>query len=248
MAVIDNLIVSFDLAETTGNAVDSHTNGYHLTETGGTIASGAGPAGTANTARDFEDADTAHFAIADNADLSMGDFDFSIAAWVRLERNDENMFVLAKSDNNNTQEYEIIYSNAGNWQFRLSSGSSFANFTGVASDAAFSIGQWYFIVARHDATANTIDIGIDGDTTPNSAAYSAGCWDGGAAFFLGQSGGDTAYFDGMLAQVRLWKKKLTTDEVTWLYNAGAGRTYADIVAEAGGGSNRRRRLLLCGSR
>jgi hypothetical protein len=245
MAVITSLMASWDLSETTGNAVDSHSGGYDLTETGGTIASGTGPAGTANTARDFEDADTEDFNIASTADLQMGNFDFSIALWARLERNDVTQVALMKGDNSSIHEYEIRYQDTGTWHFKVSSATGFTNQTTAVSDSAFSTGQWYFIVARHDATADTLDIGIDGDTTPNSTAYTHGGWAGTAPFYLGQIGNNGAYFDGMLAQVRIWKKKLSTAEVTWLYNSGAGRTYADIVAEAGGG-NRRRRLLICG--
>lgn len=238
MAVIDSLIASWDLAEATGDAVDSHSNGYDLTETGGTIASGSGPAGTANTARDFEDANGDDFRIADASapNLSMGSTDdFSIAFFAKLERNDINLSAVTKSDNNNIHEYEVRYSDSGAWHFKVASGAAYANFTTAVSDAAFTTGQWYFIVARHDAVNDTIDIGIDGDTTPSSTAYTHGCWDGTAPFYLGQSGNNSVYFDGMLAQVRIWRKVLSTAEVTWLYNAGAGRTYAEIVAAGGGG-------------
>ena len=36
--------------------------------------------------------------------------------------------------------------------------------------------------------------------------------------------------DGRLDQVGVWKRVLTADERTWLYNSGNGRSYTEIVA------------------
>jgi hypothetical protein len=42
---------------------------------------------------------------------------------------------------------------------------------------------------------------------------------------------DTAYpfyLNGYLDEAFLYRRLLTLDEVTWLYNSGAGRAYADV--------------------
>lgn len=243
MAVIDNLIVSYDQSETSGSILDSHTNGYNLTETSGTIGSAAGPAGTANTARDYVDTDTEYGTIA-NASSPLLDItgDMSIVTWVWLNRNDVSMKVLARYDTLGAlHAYDLQYSSAGTWIFHVSSGSSFANFTGVASDSSFGTGSWRMITARHHAGVK-ITITINDDITPNEQAYTHGLWDSGTKFDLGRDE-DGQYYHGRIAQTRIWDKVITTDEQTWLYNSGTGRTYAEIVAAAGGGSTPARIII-----
>jgi hypothetical protein len=249
MAVIDNLMAWYPLNEASGNAIDAHSS-HDMTETSGTIAAATGPGGVGG-ARDFEQDDTEYFEVADHADLSMGDFDFSLAAWVRLEGPQDTRGTLISKNLSTAFEYSLIfdgYNNSGKFAFKIASATGEVNFTSVfTDDFGVAVGAtWYLVVARHDATANTIDIGVN-TGTQTSASYSAGCWDGGNAFSIG-GGADAVPLDGLMAQVGVWKKKLTADEITWLYNSGAGRSYSDIVAEGGGGGNRRRRLLLCGSR
>jgi hypothetical protein len=237
MAVIDNLIVSYDQSETTGNAVDSHTNAYTMTETGGTIGSDTGPAGTANTARVYVDTDTEYFRI-ENASSPLLDItgDLSIVAWVWLDRNDVTQRVVSRFDNGGAGSfaYDLSYSNTGAWSFRVASGSGFANFTGVSSDLSFANGVWRMVTARHDS-GTEISIDLNNDLSPNTTAYTHGLWDANAPLEMGRDM-DGSYYHGRLAQVRIWTKLLTDAEQTWLYNSGAGRTYAEIVAEAGGGT------------
>ncbi len=84
MALTTNLISYWELKEASGNATDSH-GGYTLTETSGTIDAGAGPGSGNKGSRDFEAADTEYFVRGDNPDLSVGDIDFTICAWVNPE-------------------------------------------------------------------------------------------------------------------------------------------------------------------
>jgi hypothetical protein len=237
MAVIDNLMAWYPLDEASGNALDAH-NAHHMTETGGTIAAATGPGGV-NGARDFELDDTEYFEVADHADLSMGDIDFSLAAWVRLEgpQNPRGSLICktALVVPEYAFEYELLfdgYNNTGKFVFRIASANNFVNFADVHSDdfGVAAGATWYFVVARHDATANTIDIGVNAGT-PTSEAYSAGCWDSNSPFSIGGGVESVGPLDGLMAQAGVWKKKLTSDEITWLYNSGAGRTYAAIVAE-----------------
>jgi hypothetical protein len=232
MAVIDNLMAWYPLDESSGNAIDAHST-LDMTETGGTIAATTGPGGVGG-ARDFELDDTEYFTVADHADLSMGDFDFSLVAWARLEGPQNPRGVLIYKGFDAAFEYSVIfdgYDNTGKFIFRIASATGVVNFTSVATDdfGVAAGATWYLVVARHDATANTIDIGVNAGTQ-TSTAYSFGCWDGSNAFNIGGSS-EGVSLDGMLSQVGVWKKKLTTDEITWLYNSGNGRSYADIVAE-----------------
>lgn len=214
--------------EASGNLLDSHFSN-HLTETSGTIAS---TTGRVSNARDFELGDSEEFVLTDNADVSMCDCDFSIAFWVKLETDTTVQAFVSKYTGANL-EYQVYYDGAGTNTFKayISSGASFANLTLVNEGNIYTAdGNWRFIVVRHDATANTWDIGIDGDTTPTSTSYSSGAWDSTSALHIG-SNIDLQYVDGLMDEVAIWKRKLTTAEVTWLYNSGSGRSYADLAAQ-----------------
>jgi hypothetical protein len=170
-----------------------------------------------------------------------------VAGWVRFTTLPLVAGIFGK--NNSGGDYEWLLqtsSSSTRFRFYVAAGASNLNGANVTSDNAGdnTTATWYFVVAWHDATANTINIQVNNGTA-NSTSYTHGAFDSAYDLHMGNIAG--FYHDGDLDEFGFWKKALTTDEKTWLYNAGAGRSYADIVSEAGGG-NRRRRLLLCGSR
>jgi hypothetical protein len=226
LAIIDNLVAYWPLDEASGNAIDAH-GANDLTETGGTIAQGAGPGGVGNS-RDFEAADTEYFDIADNTDLSMGDIDFEIAGWFNFETNGSFAGLISKL--NGANEYGLQYQNAGaylSWNIRNSANDGWGTLH-ATSAGALSTATWYFITAGHDSVNNLIYVTLNAGS-PESTAWSQGCNDSTSSFRLGDQNA-SGYFDGLMAKVGVWKKVLTTDERTWLYNSGTGRTYAQIVA------------------
>lgn len=243
MALTDDLMVSYELDEASGNAVDAH-NAHDATETGGTIGASTGPGGL-NGSRDFEAGDTEHFELADHADISVGDIDFTIACWVNLESKTKGTF-FGQTDLTNGLCYDLRYEDgADRFRFYIASGNGFSNLTSVIADTfgSPSLATWYFLIAEHNATANTISISVNNGTA-DSNSYSAGGYDAAFALQLGRNAFGE-YIDGLMSQARLWKRLLTSDEKTALYNGGDGLAYADF----GGGAavNRRRRVIICGA-
>ena len=241
-AVIDNLVAYWSLDEASGNAIDAAT-GNDLTETVGTIAS---TTGRVSTARDFEATETEYFAIADNADLSTGDIDFTIAAWVQLESKPATeMDIVSKFETSgNQREYRMRYFNTTD-RLTWTVDSNGATPVTVSWGSAPSTATWYFVVAWHDSVNNVIGISVN-DGTPVTSAHTVGVLNGTSPFHIGALGraAATFYWDGLIDEVGLWKKVLTAAEITWLYNAGNGRSYAEIQAEAGGDTRRGRSLLM----
>jgi hypothetical protein len=228
MAVIDSLIAYWPLDESSGDAIDAHGNN-DLTDTN-TVGATTGKVGGC---RDFELGNAELFTIADNTDLSTGDIDFSVAAWVNLESKATTQAIMARGDNGNNPEYVLQYE-AGSDRFRfyVCSGAGFANVTIVTANnlGAVSTSTWYYVVAWHDSVGNTINIQVN-DGTADTAAYSAGSYDSALWFGLGCEGFGPATFDGLMDEAAFWKKCLSAGERTFLYNSGNGRSYADIVAE-----------------
>src|SRR5690606_38146388 len=123
MALTDDLISYWKLDEASGNAVDAHGSNT-LTETSGTIDAATGKI---NGGRDFEAIDTEYFTCADNAGLSAGDVDFTIAGWVNLE---SSAFGAIASKHNGTtaagSEWTLVHQTtpAARFRFSVYSGSS----------------------------------------------------------------------------------------------------------------------------
>ena len=172
--------------------------------------------------------------VADNPDLSGGDVDFSIACWAYLDSKGTLRGLVVKGDWNNGigWEYLLEYnSNSDRFKFSVRNTSD----TATASVQADSLGSpslatWYFIVAWHDSTANTINIQVNNGTV-DSTAHSGGVNDSNKDFVLGSympTGGGFVW-DGRIDEVGFWKKVLSAQEKTDLYNGGSGQTFISVT-------------------
>ncbi len=233
MALSTSLIAYWPLDEASGSAIDAHGNN-DLTETSGTIASIAGKVGNA---RDFEAADTEYFEIADNADLSAGDTDFTFAGWVNAESLSNFPVILRKGPSGSTREY-VLYYNTGVSPNRLqfdvfSSGGVQGQVNGVPpNSASWSTATWYFVVVWHDSVNNVLGMSVN-DETAITAAHTVGVRDDTGTFQLGAGSDQSLWWDGILDDWGFWRRVLTSAERTELYNSGTGRDYSYIVGASG---------------
>jgi hypothetical protein len=230
VALSDNLIAYWSLDEASGNAIDAHST-HDLTDTN-TVGAATGKV---NGARDFERGNTEVFSIADNDDLSVGDIAFSIAAWVQLESKFADEMVIACKSSAGNGDWFLHYNDGlDRFQFQVFTAGGFGGSATANADnlGSPSTATWYFVVAWHDPTANTINICVN-DGTVNSTSHSGGVGDFASTIF--HIGGDpfANYWDGLIDEVGFWKKVLSASEITELYNAGSGRDY-DYIINGGG--------------
>ncbi|OGL34495.1 hypothetical protein A3F05_01735 [Candidatus Saccharibacteria bacterium RIFCSPHIGHO2_12_FULL_47_17] len=222
-----NLKGYWKLDETSGTRADS-VNGYDLTDNN-TVTSATGKVSNAGQ---FTSANSEYLSTTDKSDLSAGDIDFSMAAWVYLDSNTYGV-IMGKGDPNagNTYEYILQYDNGAS-RFMLSISASGGSGSVTANNfGAISTGTWYFVVAWHDATANTINISVNNGTA-DSAAWTTGANNTAYEFTIGtypvlHTGG---YFNGRIDEAGFWKKVLSSQEKTDLYNSGSGNTYGQVSA------------------
>jgi len=212
------LVSCWALDEASGNAVDAF--GSRTLTDNNTVAA---TTGKISGARDLELDNGEYFEHADHADLSLGaDTDFTWGAWVKPETLPVfNMPIVNKGSDffGNGTAYTVWISNAdNNFKFNVGNGSSNATVTGSGSSA----GTWFYVVAWHDSAADKIFIQID-NGTPAEAAWSGGTQDEANAFQMGGFVGSAIKFDGLIDEVGFWKRTLTSDERTELYNSGNGK-------------------------
>jgi len=224
-ALTTNLVAYWKMEEAAGTRFDAIGNN-DLSDNN-TVTQAVGIVGNAGQ---FTEPNGEFLSIADNTDMSTGDIDFTFAHWVYLDTlpsAEGHHFNTVAKRASGQQEYRMIIVDASNipdWQVSSSGGSLFG--VGAASFGALSTGTWYFIVMWHDSVANTMNIQINNGAI-DSSAYSAGVFDGTSQFRLGKdevSAGD--FMNGRIDEVGFWKRILTTQEKTDLYNGGAGNTPA----------------------
>lgn len=221
------------LEESSGTRSDSH-GANHLSPSG-SPASGTGVVGSA---LDLESTTSDYLSRASTASLQFGDESFSVAAWVKLESKQAFHTLIGKYDASASpkSEWELNYrSTTDRFRFIVSANDA-GSVQGVVSSNVFgapSLATWYFVVGVHDAAGNTVQISVNAGTA-DSAAYSGGCHASTADITIGlrNNTGVLNYGDGLHDEVCVYRKALSADEITWLYNGGAGRSYA---ATAGAG-------------
>ena len=211
------------------NAIDAGPNGHDATDVNG-VQTAAGHGAGVGTARNFVKADLDHFTLADNADVSFGDEDFEIFCFFRPATisggQTHGLVAKFESDTPVEVEYGLFQAVDGLFFAVSSDGGIGGGFTQVASSLTLVAGTWYGVWARHDATANTIEIEVVDVANPlrsstiDSTAHAGGIHDGARPLELGLIRTVTAdqYLDGRLSVAGIFRGLLTQLEREVLYN------------------------------
>jgi RHS repeat-associated protein len=220
---LTNLVSWWDMEETAGTRYDSY-GGNHLTDNN-TVFYTVGLPG--NAAR-FVPANLEFLSRVDNAALSTGDINFTLAANVYLNSTSSLMVIVNKGlQSSNTRDYLLYYNPSGSkFTFSVGNGTTGAS---IASQETIVAGRWYTIVAWHDATNNTLNIQVNNGMV-SSVSYASGAMDTTYPLSIGAHSDGYTAFDGRIDEVILYKRVLTAAERCWLYNNGAGRSFADLSA------------------
>jgi len=183
-----------------------------------------------------------HLDAASSSFLDFGDEDFTLACWVSLDSKPAGaQTILSKFRAGTNRQYFLDFEPAGD-RFRFlvdSDGTSGTTIISANNFGAPTVNTLIFVVAWHDSVANTINIQINNGTT-DSAAHSAGVFQGSALFSIGSyqnSGGSAIEFiNGIVDEASVWSRLLSSSEKTALYNSGAGENIDDffIRPEIGG--------------
>lgn len=229
MSLLTNLVSYYRLDESSGDALDAR--GTNTLADHGSCGTAAGKAGTA---RSF-DGSTQYLAHADNADLSTGDVDFTIACWFKTATTVRGCLVGKDVDSPaNSRDYTLDVFTAAP-RFYINGGT-----TGGALVAAPSVstGTWYHVVAWHDSVNDELGICLNAGTPTTAATGGVAPQDSAAEFRIGARAysGVEDFFTGSIDEVGFWKRVLTPSERASLYNGGAGLAYPGF---GGGGTFRR---------
>lgn len=212
-------VASWKLEEASGSRVDK--KGGHTLTDNNTVTQADGKVGKAAS---FAAASSEYLSITDNAALSGGDRSFTIAAWLYTESQAAAMEAVTKwHPTGNQREYALEYLDSSDrLRFLITQDGSTQVVATASNFGAVPNQTWMFVVAWHDATANTINIQVNNGTA-NSTAHTTGVLDGTADFVIGALGNASTFWNGRIDEVTFFNAVLTAAEKTWLYNAGNGR-------------------------
>jgi hypothetical protein len=222
MPINDSSLISFwELGEASGTRNDSKgTN--HLTDNN-TVLQGTGKVGNC---ADFVAANSEYLSIADvsQTNLDVNGTNFTIAGWLNFDANGTNEDVWGKADGGEASYILARHSSNVFW-WRVWGATGFSGGSSLTSSLTTSIATWYFVVCWYDGSNIYLQVN---DGTAESTGHAGGTFDSSAPFLLGI----TVYgqpFGGLMDQVGFWRRTLTATERTFLYNGGAGRSYADLA-------------------
>lgn len=211
--LLNTLISYWKLDEASGTRNDSQgTN--HLSDFGAVSF-----AGKINNAASFPGA-SQYLTIASNASLQVtGDFTFS--AWVYMSSLGSGYQGILGKTAGGAADYLMLYDPA-------SLGLLFqAGGVNATSGLLGAISTWYHIVGWFDSTDNKVRVRIN-DTTTFVSSTAGTLTQSAGAFSIGAMTGYSNIV-GLIDEVGFWKRKLTAQEITALYNGGAGLPFSSFT-------------------
>lgn len=232
--LLNALIAFWPGDELSGNLLDAHTNGLHLTDMN-TVTSN--PGHVYPTARQYTAANSErHTRPGDDALLSAGDVDFTLAAWVYLDDKVAYRAIAGQMGYAGARSYLLIYRNdVDRMTFWISPDGTANTLLDAATFGSPPVATWFLCMVWHDSVANTINISVN-DGAADTAAHAAGVFDAAYPFQIGCYGISATRMNGRIGPTALWKSApggggvLTAEQRTALWDAGAGLKYEDLTA------------------
>jgi len=238
MALIDNLVSYWKLDEASGTLVDSHDNNDGTSN--GSLTYGA--TGIINDCLDFDGTDD-YVTFANEGDFDFeNDNAFSLSIWLKPDTADTSIQVpISKTkDEAPFRGFQFVtnfrgVSDAGKVDFDIISDAGGGDFIRVRStnDTNLNDGGWHHYIITYDGSgaASGVTIYEDGSaltlttnvdnlsgTILNNDALSIGAKSDGAP-------NNQEIYNGLIDEVAVWSRELTSTEVTELHNSGSGLAY-----------------------
>jgi hypothetical protein len=163
---------------------------------------------------------------ASNASLQTGDVDYTCSAWVN--NTTLGVRVIAGKDAAAGAHEWLLFTNAAAFRFSAYKGGTAISAT---DPGVVSTGVWYFVVAWHDATAQTVNIQVNNGAVTSTSLGGVQDAAGALSFQIGARGGNELPLDAIVDEVGFWKSAaggggvLTAAQRTSLYNGGIGLTF-----------------------
>jgi hypothetical protein len=225
-SILAKLSAWWEMDEASGTRLDA-VGTADLIEVG-TVTTAQGVRGVGDVAVAF--AGAGGLRADDQAAISVpsGGGDHCLFGWAYISANSGTQYLAAKWNSSNAAAMEYAVALVSGANVNGYNGGSGYVFAGVSAPAAAA---WHFYVLWRDSADGKVRLQIDSGT-PAASAGTTNPSDTGNHLGFGQAGSSTT--SRMTGRLQRWGfikgAILTADERAYLYNSGAGRTYAEIVA------------------
>lgn len=230
MALKDNLVSYWKLEESNGTRVDAHGSN-DLTDNN-TVLFGTG---INNACADFERSNGEYLSITD---ASQSGLDFSTAFSANLWVNYESVpssggqwnFISKFLSTGNQRSY-LLYANESGGSILLHFYETNNGSTAIDKSVTItpSTSTWYMYTVVYDGSGGTVDFYIDGSQVgTQQTGFHSTIYNGTAPFELGDVGqfGSLGH-DGLMDEVAVWGRAISSTEIAEIYNSGTGLFYDD---------------------
>jgi hypothetical protein len=166
-----------------------------------------------------------------NPPTAGSDRPFSFSFWVKRQNTGNTHVFIAKQSTGSASYYCFAAAGDNEIRFALRDASnSFTSSIIVTTDTALSFNQWTHVVCTYngEVVSNTPVAGqkiyANGALRSTSIAQATATYEGmqpdfSAPLNIGDFGGDSFELDGEIAEVAVWQKELSAEEVLAVYNA-----------------------------
>lgn len=156
-----------------------------------------------------------YVSVPDNPAWAFGTNDFTIELWVNSLSFEENQAMLAYDSGGGQHNKWIFWLNSNNLQFHVYEPGVGGNYV-TSSSFSRNNNQWYHVALTRQGTAFMYYLnGSLLSTTSNSVSIPPA----GVPLTIGSAEGGF-YFNGMLDEIRIYKRALTASEIQAIYAAG----------------------------
>jgi len=213
-----DLISYYKLDENSGTTVIDATGSINVSNIGATI----NQTGKIGKAYSF-DGSNDYISLDTNSYVSIAG-DLSIFMWIKVTSFPSTGDSYLISDWSTPYRNYVLRLTSANKLSVLNGNGLTSQDTEILSTGTLSTDTWYFVGFIRDTVNNTVKIYID--SASKSAAIN---YDGNSttnALNIGANYlGNTANYNGIIDEVGVWSRALTSTEVSDLYNSGDGLTY-----------------------
>ena len=226
-SLLTNLLAWWPLDETSGTRVDAHGS-YDLTD----YNTAGYTTGVISNAASFVAANTealSRTGLTSTA-LTPGTSDFTCCGWAKFDSgSDSGAVIIGMGKHTDLRD--------GDWYIRRNLLSEEVNFSVrkaddsaavFSSDKAITYSTFFFFCAEFNSSNQTIYLDVNNSGSPVSAAVGQNCYTDSTNnnFAIGSRGGlNASWLNGVVDEVAIWNRLLTSGEKAALYNSGSGMAY-----------------------
>jgi hypothetical protein len=220
--LLNSLQAYYEFDESSGTALDSHSNALHLTDNNSDFTSSStAKIGTSRVAPDSSN-NLTRLENTNSSAFNPGSSQYTFALWFRPSVVDASYRpILAKRTDPNDKCYLLNYSNAN---ARWATSDDGVNFATTQREDIFAVSTWYFITVGWDGTNQWFSL-----NNGNKESSAIGATFAGTANFRLSNNNGFEVAAGNYDLLGYWKKTLSATELSFLYNSGAGRSYSEFT-------------------